>query len=129
VVGEVTVTLVTVAPRPLTRWMRLLRAAENAVPFCSSPTRSEFGVLELKNFSQFAAISASATAVPEEDDDAGADDAGAEVAGADELDDEPELLQAATASASARPSAGTRMIRRATRGNRIALLSLGRMYY
>ena len=56
-------------------------------------------------------------------EDAGADDAGADDAGADELDDEDdelELLQAATASASARASAGAMMIRRATSGNRIA---------
>jgi hypothetical protein len=114
-----------VAPSPLTRWMRLLRAEANAAPFCSSPTRSEFGVLELKNFSQFVVICAAAAALPEDGDDTGPDDTGVEVVdagagGADELDDEPELLQAATASASARPSAGTRMIRRATRGNRIA---------
>ena len=81
-------------------------------------------MLALKNFSQFAVISATAAELPEDDagadDEAGADDAGAEDEGADELDDELELLQAATASASARPSAGARMIRRATSGNRIA---------
>jgi hypothetical protein len=81
-------------------------------------------VLELKNFSQFAVISATAAELPEADDagadEAGADDAGADDAEADELDDELELLHAATASASARASAGARMIRRATRGSRIA---------
>src|SRR5215471_16158740 len=115
-VEEVTVTLVTVAPSPLTRWERPLMATANAAPFCSSATRCEVGVLALKNFSQFAVISAAAAAeLPAAEDDAGADEAGA-----DELDDELELLHAATASASARPSAGTRMIRRATSGNRIA---------
>jgi hypothetical protein len=53
-------------------------------------------------------------------DEAGADEAGADEAGADELDDEPELLQAATATASARQSAGARMIRRASGESRIA---------
>jgi hypothetical protein len=78
-------------------------------------------VLALKNFSQFAVICATAAELPEAGaDDAGADDAGADDAGADELDDEPELPQAATASASARASAGANMIRRATSGNRIA---------
>jgi hypothetical protein len=80
-------------------------------------------VLALKNFSQFAVISA--LAEPDEDDagadETGADDTGADDdEGADELDDELELLQAATASASARASAGAMMIRRATSGNRIA---------
>jgi hypothetical protein len=83
----------------------------------------------LKNFSQFAVICAVAELPVEADeagadeagaDDAGAEDAGADDAGADELDDEPELLQAATASTTAKPSAGARMIRRATSGNRIA---------
>jgi hypothetical protein len=77
-------------------------------------------VLALKNFSQFAVISATAEAEDDAGADAGAEEAGAEDAGADELDDELELLHAATASASARPSAGTRMIRRATSGSRIA---------
>jgi len=47
---------------------------------------------------------------------------------ADDEDDELEL-QAETASASARPSTGARMIRRATSGNRMRVLSLGRMYF
>ena len=119
VVGEVTVTLVTVAPSPLTRWDRPLMAPANALPFWSSATRCEVGVLALKNFSQFALISAAAAALSEAGADAGADDAGADDAGADELGDELEL-QAATVSASARPSAGAKMIRRATSGNRIA---------
>ena len=77
----------------------------------------------MKNFSQFAVICAVAAELPEASaDEAGADDA-------DELDDELELPQAATASASARTSAGARMIRRATSGNRMRVLSLGRMYY
>jgi hypothetical protein len=124
-VGEVTVTLVTVAPSPLTRWDRPLMATANAAPFCSSATRCEVGVLALKNFSQFAVICATAAALPVAAgdagaDEAGADEAGADEAGADELDDELELLQAATASASARQSAGARMIRRASGESRIA---------
>src|SRR6516225_3415709 len=102
-------------------------ATANAAPFCSRATRSEVGVLALKNFSQFAVICAAAAELPEAGaDDAGADDAGTDDAGADELDEELELLQAATASASARPSAGAKMIRRATSGSRIAVLRLGR---
>jgi hypothetical protein len=94
-------------------------APANALPFCSRATLSEVGVLALKNFSQFAVISATAEAL---EDDAGADEAGADDAGADadEVDGELELLQAATASASARASAGATMIRRATSGKRIA---------
>src|ERR1051326_9515340 len=99
-------------------------AEENEGPFCSRATRCESGVLELKNFSQFAVICATADELPEPDDDAGAEDAGADTGGADdddadELDDEAELLQAPTASASARPSAGT-TARRVTDWNRIA---------
>ena len=113
-------------------------AEVNALPFSSRVTRSEVGVLELKNFSQFVVISATAAELPVAGDagadeagadeagadeagadDAGADDAGADDGGADELDDELELLHAATASASARASAGARMIRRATSGSRI----------
>jgi hypothetical protein len=113
---------VTLAPSPLTRWLRPLMAPANALPFCSRATLSEVGVLALKNFSQFAVISATAAELPEAEDVAGADEAGADDAGADadEVDDELELLQAATASASARASAGARMIRRATSGKRIA---------
>jgi hypothetical protein len=85
-------------------------------------------VLELKNFSQFVVICAAAAELPE-DDEAGAEDTGPDDTGAadeagadavDEEDDEPELPQAETARASARPSTGARMIRRATSGNRIA---------
>jgi hypothetical protein len=94
-------------------------------------------VLALKNFSQFAVICATAAELPEDDDEAGAEDTGAEDTGAedetgdeaaDDEDDELEL-QAETASASARPSTGARMIRRATSGNRMRVLSLGRMYF
>jgi hypothetical protein len=130
VVAEVSVTPVTLAPRLLTRLVRPLMAGANALPFCSSVIRSELGVLESKNFSQFVVICATAAELPADAgaddagaddagaDDAGADDAGADDAGADELGDE-ELLQAATARASAKTSAGARMIRRATSGNRI----------
>ena len=128
-VAEVSVTPVTLAPRLLTRLARPLMAPANALPFCSRVTRSELGVLELKNFSQFAVICATAAELPEDDDEAGAEDTGADDTGAedetgdeavDEEDDELELLQAVTARASARPSTGARMIRRATSGNRIA---------
>jgi hypothetical protein len=66
-------------------------------------------------------ISATAAELPEEAgaDDPEADDAGADVAGDDELEEVPELLQAATAMASARPSAGATMTRRARRWNRM----------
>ena len=83
--GEFTVTFVTVAPSPLTRWVRLPIAAANAVPSCSRVTRCDVGVLALKNFSQFAVICATAAELPEAEagDDAGAEEAGADVAGAD----------------------------------------------
>jgi hypothetical protein len=137
IVGEVTVTPVTLAPSPPASGSLLNEsmAEENELPFCSRATRCESGVLALKNFSQFVVICAAAAELPEEagaEDDAGADEAGAEDAAADDEDDEDdelELLQAATASASARPSTGTRMLRRATSGNRMRVLSLGRMYY
>jgi hypothetical protein len=130
-VAEFTVTPVTLAPIPPASGslLKSLMAEENELPFCSSATRSDSGVLALKNFSQFAVICAVAELPVEADeagadeagaDDAGAEDAGADDAGADELDVEAELLQAATASTSAKPIAGVRMIRRATSGNRIA---------
>jgi hypothetical protein len=130
-VAEFTVTPVTLAPIPPASGslLKSLMAEENELPFCSRATRCDSGVLALKNFSQFAVICAVAE-LPVEADEAGADeagaedaaaeDAGADDAGADELDDEAELLQAATASTSAKPIAGARMIRRATSGNRIA---------
>jgi len=76
-------------------------------------------------------ICATAAELPEDEDEdeAGAEDTGADETGAedgvpdeapDDEDDEPELLQAETASASVRPNTGARMIRRATSGNRIA---------
>ena len=83
--AEVTVTPVTSAPSPLTRWERLPMAGANALPFCSRAALSEVGVLALKNFSQFAVICATAAELPEAEagDDAGAEEAGADVAGAD----------------------------------------------
>jgi hypothetical protein len=133
-VAEFTVTPVTLAPIPPASGslLKSSMAEENWLPFCSSATRCESGVLALKNFSQFAVICAVAE-LPEDEagaddagaDEAGADDAGADEAGADEggvddADGELELLQAATASASVRASAGAMMIRRATSGSRIA---------
>jgi hypothetical protein len=102
-------------------------APENAFPFCSRATRSELEVLELKNFSQFAVICATAAELPDAEADVEAgtgvaeidDDAGAFVAPVDELEGELELLQAATAAASVRASAGARMIRRATSWDRM----------
>jgi hypothetical protein len=110
-------------------WDMSLMAVANLLPFCSRATFCAVGVLELKNFSQFALIWAAApelvvlpelAVVPELA-------VGVDVV---EVDDELlELLQAATAAASARPSAGARMIRRATCWNRMTrLLSLGRIY-
>jgi hypothetical protein len=130
-VAEFTVTPVTLAPIPPASGslLKSLMAEENELPFCSRATRCDSGVLALKNFSQFAVICAVAELPVEADeagaedagaDEAGTEDAGADDAGADELDDEAELLQAATASTSAKPIAGARMIRRATSGNRIA---------
>jgi hypothetical protein len=132
-VAEFTVTPVTLAPIPPASGslLKSLMAEENELPFCSRATRCDSGVLALKNFSQFAVICAVAELPVEADeagadeagaDEAGAEDAGAEDAGADDAgaDDELELLQAATASTSAKPITGARMIRRATSGNRIA---------
>jgi hypothetical protein len=129
-VAEFTVTPVTLAPIPPASGSLLNEsmAEENELPFCSRATRCESGVLALKNFSQFVVICATAAELPEDDDEAGAEDtiAEGEPAGAaadeaaDDEDEELELLQAETASASARPSTGARMIRRATSGNRIA---------
>jgi hypothetical protein len=92
----------------------------NVLPFCSRVTFCATGVLEAKNFSQFAAISAAAELFGDAGADVpGADVAGADVAGDDELGDELELLQAATVAASARPTAGASMTRRATSWNRM----------
>src|SRR5579862_2338341 len=107
-------------------------APEKRLPFWSRVTFSETGVLEAKNFSQFAVIWATA---PEVFVAAGADvdaPAAADVAvGADdELEEELELLHAATAAASASASAGARTARRARAVNPMTpLLSLGRRYW
>jgi hypothetical protein len=107
-------------------------AEANTLPFCSRAAFCEAVVLELKNFSQFAVISATASELLEL---AGADEllvaAGDEAA---ELDGDVAadvlellLLQAATATARAGPSARA-MIRRVKRFNRMTrLLCLGRM--
>src|SRR5579862_2478791 len=104
-------------------------APEKRLPFWSRVTFSETGVLEAKNFSQFAVIWATA---PEVFVAAGADeDAAEEAAGADdELEEELELLHAATAAASASASAGARIARRARAVNPMTpLLSLSRRYW
>jgi hypothetical protein len=115
-------------------------AASNVLPFSRSLTFSETGVLELKNFSQFAVICATAAELAPVLGLLGADElAGAEAgtgeAGALAADGEVEadvvelLLQAATVRARATASIGARVIRRAQGLNRMTrLLSLGRMY-
>jgi hypothetical protein len=136
-VAEFTVTPVTLAPSPLARGKlrKELMAPENVLPFCTRPIFCESGVLELKNFSQFVLISAAAAAVlvaAGADEDAGADVAGADVAGVAELEleEELELLQAVSAAASARASAGAKIIRRGGTVNPMTrLLSLGRRYW
>jgi len=131
-VEEFSTTLVTLAPIPLARGSlaKSLMAEANVLPFCSRAAFCEAVVLELKNFSQFAVISATA---PELLELATADGlpTGAEAA---ELDGDVVadvlelLLQAATATARAGPSARA-MIRRVKRLNRMTrLLCLGRMY-
>ena len=133
-VAESSTTLVTLAPIPLARgsWAKALMAEVNTLPFCSRAAFCAAVVLELKNFSQFVVISATAAELLEL---AGADEllvaAGDEAA---ELDgdvaaDVLELLpQAATITASAGPSARA-MIRRVKGLNRMTrLLCLGRMY-
>jgi hypothetical protein len=79
------------------------------LPFCTKVTLRDSGVLPLKAFSQFAVIWATAAAVFVA---AGGADARTDDTGADEPEDEREPVQAATAAARARASAGTR-IRRA----------------
>jgi len=136
VVEEFTTTLVTLAPIPLASgsWAKALIAEVNLLPFCSRAAFCAAEVLELKNFSQFAVISATA---PELLELAGADEllvttgdevTGAEAAEGDVAADVLELLlQAATATARAGPSARA-MIRRVKRLNRMTrLLCLGRM--
>jgi len=109
-------------------------AAENVLPFWRSWAFSETGVLESKNFSQFAVISATAAELPPVVVPAEAEVAGAgEEAGALEVDVDAGLvellLQAAAVRASAKTSAGARAIRRAKGLNRITrLLGLGQMY-
>jgi hypothetical protein len=117
-------------------------AASNVLPFCSRPTLAEMGVLELKNFSQFAVIAAVAPVLL--DLLAGGELAGAELpTGAgdpEETAGEPDpelaadvlelLLQAATVAASSRPRARPRDTRKAgaVRGNRTTrLLGHGQM--
>jgi hypothetical protein len=106
-------------------------AEANTLPFCSRAAFCEAVVLELKNFSQFAVISATASELLEL---AGADellvaagDEAAELDGDVAADVLELLLQAATATARAGPSARA-MIRRVKRFNRMTrLLCLGRM--
>ena len=137
--AEFTVTAVTLAPIPFARGnvANALMAEVNLLPFCNRVAFCAAGVLELKNFSQFAVIWATAAALDPvlgllAADEPGADD---EAAGAldDDDEDEPEvlelLLQAATIRAKTTASVGARVIRRAKSLNRMTrLLSLGRMY-
>jgi hypothetical protein len=112
--------------------MKALMAAVKTLPFCSSAAFCEAVVLELKNFSQFAVICATAVELPAvelagaELPAAGADDDGAELDPGLVADVLGLLLQAATVAARTRPSAGA-AIRRARRLNRMTrLLCLGR---
>jgi hypothetical protein len=96
-------------------------------------TLSASGVLELKNFSQFALICAAASAVDPVPGllaaaELGADEeAGAALDGWAVAEEVELLLHAAIVAASARPSAGA-AIRRASRLNRMTRLRcLGRM--
>src|SRR4029077_12379448 len=115
-VGEVTVTLVTLAPIPLAsgKLAKVLMAASSAAPFCSSFTFSATVVWASKNFSQFAVICAAASAVDPVPGLLGAAELGADAAldGGPGGGDGELLLQAATVAASAKPSAGA-AIRRA----------------
>jgi hypothetical protein len=139
VVAEFSFTAVTLAPIPFARGKleKALMAEANLLPFCSRATRSAVGVLELKNFSQFVVISATAAELDPGPGLLGAAElpvaAGEEAAGVLEEEVEADvlelLLHAATVSASARASVGARAIRRAKSLNRMTrLLSLGRMY-
>jgi hypothetical protein len=111
--------------------------AANVDPFCSSEIFFAAEVLPSKNASQFAVIAATAAelpAVPElelagaEEPVAAGDEAAAELDPELVADVLELLLQAATVTARARPSAGA-IIRRAKRLNRMTrLLCLGRMY-
>jgi len=91
-----------------------LIAAAKVAPFCRYLARWSVGVEELKNASQLFLIAASDEAEPPPAGELAALAAGA--AGVDEAAlelDEPLLEQAVIATASARPSAGARKIRRA----------------
>jgi hypothetical protein len=140
-VAEFTTTAVTLAPILLARGKlaKSLMAASNVLPFCRSLAFSETGVLELKNFSQFAVICAMAAELPPVLGLFGAvelgaeDEAGAEVAGVLEAVVEADvlelLLQAPTIRARTAASVGARVIRRAKGLNRMTrLLCLGRMH-
>jgi hypothetical protein len=109
-------------------------AVANTLPFCSRETFCAVGVLALKNFSQFAVIWATAAELdpvlelPGAAELAAGDEAAAEL---DEVDADvlELLLQATSVMASARPSAGARIIWRARLLNRMTrLLCLSRMY-
>jgi hypothetical protein len=138
-VADVTVTAVTLAPIPLASGnvANALTAAANLLPFCNREAFSAAGVLELKNFSQFAVIWATAAELDPVLGLLGADELGADDEAAGALDDDEVeadvlelLLQAATVKATVRASVGARAIRRAKRLNRTTrLLSLGRIYY
>ena len=129
----------TLAPIPFAsgNLEKALMAEVNLLPFCSRATLSAVGVLELKNFSQFAVICATAAELDPVPGLLGAAElpvaAGEEAAGVLEVEVEADvlelLLQAATVRASARARVGARVIRRARSLNRMTrLLSLGRMY-
>ena len=108
-------------------------APENVLPFCSRATRSAVDVLELKNFSHVAVIAATAPELLAELPLAAGAEAEADAGAEAEAEPDPELaadvlellLQAATVTASARPSvrlsAGV-IIRRARESDRMTRL-------
>jgi hypothetical protein len=115
-VGEVTVTETTLDVTADASGLaaNALIAAAKVAPFCRYLARWSVGVEELKNASQLVLIAASAEAEPLPAGELAALLAGAAVVDVVELGlGEPLLEQAVIATASARPSAGPRKIRRA----------------
>jgi hypothetical protein len=128
-VGEVSSTEITLAETADASGLlaNAFTVLANVWPFCSRSTRLLFGVDELKNASQLVLIAASAEAELLPAGELAALVAGA--AGVDEVGVElGELLleQAVIATASARPNAGARKIRRAMWWNRILRLPRSR---
>src|SRR5260370_21372913 len=89
--------------------MSALMTCAIVLPFCIRVAFSEAGVLEAKNFSQFAVICATAALLPPPELLVAAALALVAAGAAAVDEDEPELLQAATVAASPPPSARTRI--------------------